>query len=111
MLINSHDLYNAAKLCWRDALHLNSKNYVDPDLRHLDLNKIYRVLESRMEGEGDWQQLAVWAFYQSLHELTERGENFRKHVRLDDVTYVEFDRKMKFNLSDDAWSELRGMYR
>jgi hypothetical protein len=53
----------------------------------------------------------VWAFYQSLHELTERGEHVRKHVRLDDVTYVEFDRKMKFNLSDDAWSELRGMYR
>ncbi len=59
----------------------------------------------RYRRQDEWRGLALWAFFQALHESARAAyELGRKEIRRDEVTIAVFDEQMRVNLSaDKCW--------
>lgn len=70
-------------------------------------NDFYWELEDRIRGD-DWLELGTWSFHQSLHvhvkAAISRGES---HIPSSVVTVEEFDVRMRKNMEEESWDEIK----
>jgi hypothetical protein len=111
MSVNPEVLFHATKKRWpkifkiRVATSESSNLICEPDL--LD---VYRLIERAIPETDEWGNLAAWAFHQALWGVVEKRKVAGGSVGRDDVSFKEFDRMMRFNLSDDTWLNFRKEY-
>lgn len=75
-------------------------------------NDIYWLNENALSKDGDWQQLALWSFYQALsaHERRALARGLPS-IYPGEVTFAEFDTWMRSNLNGDGcWLAERAEY-
>lgn len=103
MTIDKGALFETTKALWPATVRLTD----DPDAT----NKIYQRLEGASPAGDDWQQLALWSFHQALeaHEMRALAKGLPLYPH--EVSFDEFDIKMRANLSgDECWSAERAEY-
>ena len=72
---------------------------------------VYKAVEAQIGSGNEWQQLAAWAFHQSLEKLLRRKFGQKADiVRSKDVSFWSFDIQMNANLLDRSWDEARPLY-
>jgi hypothetical protein len=111
-MIEAHELFLSVRARWPDAIALGGSLIENSDVTSIPaLTEIYDRIESSIEADDEWTCLAAWAFHQALTAFSKRrvleGKNF---VHSRDVGFDEFDAKMKENLRDPSWSEIRSNY-
>lgn len=95
-------LFNATKALWPASIDVLE----DSDAT----NRIYWANEAAVPLDDEWRQLALWAFHQALLVFEREAVANGLPLRPQDVSFVEFDRWMRFNLKEDCFTEERAEY-
>lgn len=107
MTLNKQELFERIRMLWPDVIDLGSESSSPSPVTQL-LNKIYRQIESKIDDDDHWMQIAIWAYYQSISEISVT-KGFKVYPR--NVDFLEFDRMMIQNLKgDECWEHERKIY-
>lgn len=109
MTLNKQELFERTRVLWPDVIDLVgvSESVSHSDVAQL-LNEIYRQIESKIDEDDHWMQIAIWAYHQSISEVSvTRG--FKVYPR--HVDFLDFDRMMIQNLKgDECWEHEKRIY-
>ena len=94
------DLFARARQIWPEEV------LTDPAA----LNAIYWPIDETLRHD-DWQSIAAWSFHQALFACAREARS-RGHDRLATatVTFKDFDARVRSNLANESWDELRPHY-
>jgi long-subunit acyl-CoA synthetase (AMP-forming) len=107
MSLNKQELFERIRMLWPDVIELKSEGFSTTSVPQL-LNKIYRQIESEIDKDDHWTQIAIWAYYQSISEISVT-KGFKVYPR--EVDFFEFDRMMIQNLKgDECWEHEKRIY-
>lgn len=104
MMVNKSALFEVTKSLWPATIDLAK----DPNGSH----DIYWALEKIVSSDDDWQQIALWSFYQALNEMEKRAAAtgvlvISPHA----ILFAEFDRYVRSNLAgDECWAAEQEMW-
>lgn len=104
MTIDKSALFEATKTLWPVTVRVSD----GPDAT----NAIYQANEKAIPQDGEWRQLALWAFHQALsvHEKRALAKGLPS-IYPHEVTFDEFDARMRANLNGaECWLEERTEY-
>jgi hypothetical protein len=60
---------------------------------------------------NDLHRLAVWSFYQEIHEIALQSHWLgRTHLSSTDVTILMFDVRVRLNLKGEGWENIKASY-
>lgn len=97
MAIDKLGLFENTKALWPKTINLSA-----PDATH----NIYWKNERSISADDAWQQVAMWAFHQSLGELERKAvAEGASAISPHGLEFATFDKWMRFNLEgDDSWA-------
>ncbi|WP_425993749.1 hypothetical protein [Caulobacter sp. DWR1-3-2b1] len=107
-----NELFENVRARWpEELLILNEQIALPAILTEPSDWTVYKSIEKSISSEGEWINLAAWAFHQALNTLLHRSWEARSGVvRSNDVSFQLFDVKMKSNLADSSWAAERAIY-
>ena len=110
--MDKKDLFERTRAYWPEEIDLRLMVAKGKRVRGMQvLNELYVSIENSIDEQNHWHLLSTWAFHQSLWSLSKRRLSVgREKVRPSDVSFEEFDQKIRDNLADDSWTEERRAY-
>lgn len=102
MTIDKIALFETTKALWPTTVRVGD----NPNATF----ELYRANEDAFSQDDDWRQLALWAFHQALSNHARRALAKGLPLSPHEVTFGEFDMRMRANLSNDCWLDERAEY-
>ncbi len=108
MTFNKVELFEKTKALWPAQIDLGGMvingRYVKGGQILVEL---YDHLEASFDENDHWNQIAIWAFHQSIPDYDDE----HLVISTDDITFEKFDGNMRKNLlGDDCWILERKVY-
>lgn len=108
MSLNKVELFKKVKGLWPSQIDLGGMTINGRFIKGGQiLVELYESVESSFEENDHWNQIAIWAFHQSMPDYDDE----HSIIYIDDITFESFDENMKQNLlGDDCWISEREIY-